>query len=46
MMVDDMLSMVITYWIEMRLYEERMPTRCNHEERDETEPMEATTIQR
>ena len=32
--------------IEMRLYEERMPTRWNHEEHDETNPMQATTIHR
>ena len=46
MMVDEMLSMDATYWIDVRLCEERVPTRCNHEEHDETNPMEATTIQR
>ena len=30
----------------MRLNEERMPTRWSHEEHDETNPTEATTIQR
>ena len=46
MMFDEMLSMVVTYWIKIRFYEERMPTRCNHEEHDETNPMQATTSHR
>ena len=38
--------MVVTYWADIMFYEERVPTRWNHEQHDEINPMEATTIQR
>ena len=40
------MSVVVTYWADIMFYEERVPTRWNHEQHDEINPMEATTIQR
>ena len=38
--------MVVTYWTDVMFYGERVPTRWKHEEHDQINPMEATTIQR
>ena len=38
--------MVVIYWTDVMFYEERVPTRWNHEQHGEINPMEATTIQR
>ena len=36
----------VTHWTGMMFYEDCMPTRRNHEQHDETRPIEAMTIQR
>ena len=38
--------MVVTYWTDVMFYEERVSTKWNHEQYDETISMEGTTIQR
>ena len=40
------MTVVVTYRNDVMFYEERVPTRWNHEQHNEISPMEAATIQR
>ena len=40
------MTVVVTYRTDVMFYEERVPTRWNHEQHNEISPMEAATIQR